>query len=131
MLAIVTAPFGGMGLLLTSTVFRGVAQGASLPMGTYFYTRFFGLRAFTTIYGLQMAIVDVALGLSTPAVGLVFDLTGSYGPVFVLMIIAPLISAAIYLVLGPYRYSVNPSAPATMEKEAEQAMLPPNAAAAG
>ncbi|MEI9964567.1 MAG: hypothetical protein WDM92_07575 [Caulobacteraceae bacterium] len=85
-------------------------------MATYFHTRFFGLRAFTTVYGVQQALTDVAFGLAPVAVGFVYDRTGSYNIPLFAIVGAALVSAIIYAMLGPYRYAANlGAAPAPAE----------------
>jgi MFS family permease len=107
LLYIVTASFGGMPMLIGSVCLSWFAMSAHRPMATYFHTRFFGLRAFTEVTGVQFTILGPITAASAPIVGLIFDRTHSYDPVFILMIIAPLLSGVVWLVLPRYRYAAN------------------------
>ncbi len=76
-------------------------------MTTYIQTRFFGLRAFTEVYATQHMIENIALGLSAPLLGAIYDNTGSYNLAFALIVVTSLISMVMYLALKPYRYAAN------------------------
>jgi MFS family permease len=102
---IVTPAFGGVSLLLLALAFNGTAFAASRPMATYFQTRFFGIRSFGEINGIQMATLAIAMGCSPPLIGLAYDRLHSYDLVYVVTIAGSLLAAFIYFILGPYRYS--------------------------
>ena len=106
-LAACTSVFGGIPLLVASGVLQGFAQGGARPMSTYFQTRFFGLRAFTSVYGVQLALMDFSLGLSPLFVGYMYDRTGSYNIPLYVIVAATALAAPIFYFLGRYRYSVD------------------------
>ena len=107
LLFIVTASVGGMPMLIASVCLSWFALSAHRPMATYFHTRFFGLRAFTEVTGVQFTIIGPITAASAPIVGLIYDRTHSYDPAFFLMIITPLVSGVVWLILPKYRYSAN------------------------
>lgn len=106
----VSASFGGVPLLIAAMALHWAAFSAALPMGSYFRTRYFGLRSFTEISGFQSAILAISMGFAPPLIGRIYDQTHSYDMAFALMIGGALCAAAVYLVLGPYRYAANAEA---------------------
>ena len=103
----VTSTFGGLPMLMIAVGLGGFSMAAARPMGTYFQTRFFGLRSFTEIVAVQFTFTNVITSFSPGLVGQIYDRTHSYQIAFYLMIIVPLISAVIWLILPRYRYSAN------------------------
>jgi len=103
----VTSTFGGLPMLMIAVGLGGFSMAAARPMGTYFQTRFFGLRSFTEIVAVQFTFTNVITSFSPGLVGQIYDRTHSYQIAFYLMIIVPLISAVIWLILPKYRYSAN------------------------
>jgi MFS family permease len=103
----VTSTFGGVPMLMIAVGLGGFSMAAARPMGTYFQTRFFGLRSFTEIVAVQFTFTNVITSFSPGLVGQIYDRTHSYQIAFYLMIIVPLISAVIWLILPRYRYSAN------------------------
>ena len=71
-------------------------------MIAYMVSRYFGLRAFSEIYGY--ALISFALGgiIGPPLMGLVFDHTGSYRLVLGAFLISLLVGVVLMKQLGPY-----------------------------
>jgi MFS family permease len=103
----VTSSSGGFPVLATAIALGGFAFAAARPMGTYFQTRFFGLRSFTTILSVQFFFTNVITAYSPRLMGQIYDQTHSYRISFIMMIAAPLFSTLIWLILPKYRYSAN------------------------
>lgn len=97
--------FGGPPLLMAAMAMLGFAGGAMRPMGTYFQIRFFGLKAFGAVVGLQSPFLALGMGLSPLAVGWCYDRLGTYQPAFLVMTAAMAVTVAIYLLMPPYRFS--------------------------
>ena len=106
LLGVVSMRFGGLGLLTLTALLWGFSDGAMRPMGTYFNTRLFGLKAFGGMMGLNSFFFAIFLGLIAPIGGLVQQATGSYGPAIWTLVGFLALGALIYLTLGPYRYGV-------------------------
>jgi hypothetical protein len=66
----------------------GVGAGGEADITPYLLTRYFGLRAFSTLYGLTWTFYAVAGAIGPVILGRAFDLTGSYGPVLVSLAVA-------------------------------------------
>ena len=111
--------FGGFPLLVLGVTLCAFALGSALPMQTYFFTRYFGMKAFAEIYGLCLAIYSLASGFGPPLVGMIFDRTGSYNAVVLMLAMAYVLSAVLALILGPYRYSLDVQEPATASNAGE------------
>ena len=97
----------GFAFLLAATTMIGLAGGAKRPMGTVFQLRFFGLKSFATLIGIQAPFQAFCMGVSPLLVGMYFDRYGRYEPVFVIMSILMAITFFLYWFLGRYRYDKN------------------------
>jgi predicted MFS family arabinose efflux permease len=97
---------GSQELAFAATFFIGLGLGAEVDIMAYLTSRYFGLRAFGTIYGVIFAGFGMAAGLGTYLMGSAFDATGSYTFTLVLFCVATLLGAALMLGLGPYRYQI-------------------------
>ena len=85
----------------------GFGAGGEADITPYLLTRYFGLRAFSTLYGLTWTFYAVAGAIGPIVLGRAFDLTGSYAPVL-LAFAGALTAAATLLILLP-RYANSPA----------------------
>ena len=69
-------------ILLFGTLLCGLGIGAEIGLMTFFASRYFGLRAYGTIFGLMFAIFQIGVGLGTYLSAVSFDLWHSYRPAF-------------------------------------------------
>ena len=69
----------GFGTLLIAGTLIGAGTTGEGSVVPYFLTRYFGLKAFASIYGLMWGIAAIANGIQPVILGYVFDSTGSYG----------------------------------------------------
>jgi len=83
----------------------GLGLGAELDIIAYLTSRYFGLRAFGTIYSLVVAAFAVAGALGPLVMGAGFDRTGSYRAPLFAFVFASLIAAVLVTRLGPYSFS--------------------------
>ena len=84
----------------------GIGAGGEAAITPYLLTRYFGLRAFSTLYGLTWTFYAAAAAIGTVILGRAFDSPGSYTSLLVGLAVALALAAAINLLLP--RYS-NPS----------------------
>jgi hypothetical protein len=63
----------------------GVGAGGEAAITPYLLTRYFGLRAFSTLYGLTWTFYAAAGAIGPVILGRAFDATGSYSPLLVLL----------------------------------------------
>ena len=94
----------GLAILAASTVLIGFAGGAKRPMGTFFQLRFFGLKDFGGILGVQSPFLAFGMGIAPPLVGYCYDRLGRYEPALLVMVGMMAVTIVLYLVLGPYSY---------------------------
>jgi MFS family permease len=116
--SIVWANYGGMPLLFVAVTLSTMAVNAQMPMLAYFYTRFFGMKAYGEIAGINMAVLYVVAGFSAPLIGILYDRKGSYDLALIGMIAGYVISALLYLAIGRYRYTTDFKVMAVPEKAA-------------
>jgi predicted MFS family arabinose efflux permease len=111
-ISLVTA--GGIFLLARATSFSaggvaavliGVGAGGEAAITPYLLTRYFGLRAFSTLYGLTWTFYAAAGAVGPVILGRAFDSTGSYETLLVLLAGALALAAAMNLLLPKYLYS--------------------------
>ena len=84
----------------------GVGAGGEAAITPYLLTRYFGLRAFSTLYGLTWTFYAAAGAIGPVILGRAFDSTGSYASLLVILALALSLAAAMNLLLPKY---ANPS----------------------
>jgi predicted MFS family arabinose efflux permease len=93
----------GVGLLAAALI--GLGLGGEADITPYLLTRYFGLRAFSTLYGLTWTAYAIA-GASGPVLmGKVFDATKSYGVLLAILSVVTLAAAGLMLLLPAYPVS--------------------------
>ena len=80
----------------------GVGAGGEAATTPYLLTRYFGLRAFSTLYGLTWTFYAAAGAVGPVILGRAFDATGSYDSLLVLLAAALAVAAATNLLLPRY-----------------------------
>ena len=88
----------------------GLGAGGEAAITPYLLTRYFGLRAFSTLYGLTWTFYAAAGAIGPVILGRAFDLTGSYTSLLVVLAVALALAAAMNLFLPKYSNASNPSA---------------------
>lgn len=89
----------------------GIGAGGEAAITPYLLTRYFGLRAFSTLYGLTWTFYAAAGAIGPVILGRAFDLTGSYTSLLVLLAGALTLAAALNLLLPHYSKSFQPNLP--------------------
>ena len=82
----------------------GLAIGAEVDMLGFFVSRYFGRRAFGTLYGLVFAAFTIGIGVGPVILGKGFDASHTYNHVLGGFFVALIVAAALFLTLGTYRY---------------------------
>jgi predicted MFS family arabinose efflux permease len=101
---VLSAATGGMILLFFIICTLGVSGGAKRPMATYFQLRFFGLRSFGAVMGIQVPFQAIGMGMAPVLVGLCYDKLGSYNLAFIVFAVLMALTIPLYLLLRPYRF---------------------------
>jgi MFS family permease len=80
----------------------GVGAGGEAAITPYLLTRYFGLRAFSTLYGLTWTFYAAAGAIGPVILGRAFDATGSYTSLLSLLAMALGLAAVTNLLLPRY-----------------------------
>ncbi len=80
----------------------GIGAGGEAAITPYLLTRYFGLRAFSTLYGLTWTFYAAAGAIGPVILGQAFDATGSYASLLILLAAALGLVAAMNLLLPKY-----------------------------
>ena len=80
----------------------GIGAGGEAAITPYLLTRYFGLRAFSTLYGLTWTFYAAAGAIGPVILGRAFDATGSYTSLLILLAAALGLAAAANLFLPHY-----------------------------
>jgi len=80
----------------------GIGAGGEAAITPYLLTRYFGLRAFSTLYGLTWTFYAAAGAIGPIILGRAFDSTGSYAALLTTLALALALAAAILLALPRY-----------------------------
>lgn len=87
----------------------GIGAGGEAAITPYLLTRYFGLRAFSTLYGLTWTFYAAAAAIGPVILGRTYDVTGSYASLLVLLAAALAVAAAMNLLLPRYSEVVESS----------------------
>jgi MFS family permease len=85
-----------------AAVFIGVGAGGEAAITPYLLTRYFGLRAFSTLYGLTWTFYAAAGAIGPVLLGRAFDASGSYASLLTVLAIGLGLAAATNLLLPHY-----------------------------
>jgi MFS family permease len=80
----------------------GIGAGGEAATTPYLLTRYFGLRAFSTLYGLTWTFYAAAGAIGPVLLGKAFDVTGSYAYLLGILAAALALAAAMNLLLPRY-----------------------------
>jgi len=94
------AATGAAGIAAAALI--GIGVGAEADFTPYVLTRYFGLRSFSTLYGLTWTAYAVAGGVGPVLMGRAFDATGSYASLLALLAAGMAMAALVLLLLPRY-----------------------------
>ena len=80
----------------------GIGLGGEADITPYLLTRYFGLRSFSSLYGLTWTVYAIAGALGPVILGRAFDLTGSYVTLLHFLCAATFVAAALMLWMPTY-----------------------------
>jgi MFS transporter, OFA family, oxalate/formate antiporter len=99
-------------LLCLGTFLGGVAMGAEGDLLPFMIRRYFGLRAFGSLFGIQYSAYALGGALGPIAYGYTFDHLNTYSPTMLACAAACGLCGLAILWMGPYRFGTE-AAPAT------------------
>ena len=73
----------------------GIGAGGEAAITPYLLTRYFGLRSFSTLYGLTWSFYAASAAVGPVILGRAFDSTGSYSSLLVALAAALAVAAAM------------------------------------
>ncbi len=88
-----------------ATALIGVGAGGEADITPYLLTRYFGMRAFSTLYGLTWTFYAIAGAIGPVILGRAFDSTGSYARLLAALALATTLAAVLLLLLPRYSNS--------------------------
>lgn len=83
-------------------VLIGLAQGAEIDVVAYLQARYFGVSAFSTVYGFTVLVMMLSTTVSSVFFGWVYDTFGNYDAAILASAVAFAVGALSYLALGRY-----------------------------
>jgi MFS family permease len=83
----------------------GFGMGGEGDVTPYLLSRYFGLRSFSTFYGLTWTAYAIAGAVGPVIMGRAFDATGSYRTLLI-QLVTTLAAASLMLLLPRYRASL-------------------------
>jgi predicted MFS family arabinose efflux permease len=89
--------------LVLAAFLIGVSQSADAQVPAYLIPKYFGYRSYGRIFGLAYGLLFVGMGFGPVLAGAIFDMTGSYRTVFILVIAALSVGALLIGTLGRYK----------------------------
>jgi MFS family permease len=96
------SPYGSAAV---SATVIGFVLGAELDVLGFLVRRYFGLRAFSMIYGVIFSGFQIGAAVSIAIVGLSRAMLGSYAIPLAVLAVAVFIAAVLFSRLKPYRFS--------------------------
>ena len=89
---------------IAAAMLIGLGVGAEANLTPYLLTRYFGLRAFSTLYGFTWTAYAMAGAIGPVLMGKAFDVTGSYASLLMILSVTTLAAAVLLLLLPAYRW---------------------------
>ena len=90
---------------MVSSALIGFGMGGEGDVTPYLLSRYFGLKSFSTLYGLTWTAYAIAGATGPIVMGRAFDLTGSYSALLLQLTVATLAAASLMLFLPRYKLS--------------------------
>lgn len=89
-------------LLILSISLIGIGAGAEFDLAAFLVARYFGMRDYSRLFGLQMGVISAGICLAPAAVAYLYHQTGSYNTVLIANVVLLATGASILLLLGRY-----------------------------
>lgn len=112
---------GGGVLPLIGALLIGFAMGGESDLIGYMTSRYLGMKAFGTIYGLFYGLLALGYAIGPAAYAAAYDLTGNYNAALLGFAVALVAMSALVLLLGKYRYAPSIAVPGAHEPDPEDA----------
>ena len=110
-IALLASGAGGM-VPLAGAILCGLGVGAEVDIMAFMVSRYFGLKAYGTIYAVMFAVFSFAQGFGASIAGWSYDHYHSYHPAFMIFEGFLVVTCILIAPLGPYPYPKRPAEPA-------------------
>ena len=100
---ITDARLGPTWVFLIAVITLGLSAAAEIDLVAFLVSRFFGLKAYGKIYGSQLSVFYLGAATGPLAVGMSFDISGSYTQVLYAAVVILLFGAIVIGGLGKPR----------------------------
>lgn len=90
---------------MISVFLIGFASGVEYDLIAFLIARYFGMKAYSTVYGFVYGAFAFGSGFGPTVFGKVFDKTQSYDSILMISLFVLLLGAALLLAMGKYRYA--------------------------
>lgn len=89
---------------IVPVVLFGIGMGAEFDVIPFLVSRYFGLRNFGTLYGIQISMFSIGSAIGPALFGFGYDRSGTYNEALIAAMVILLTGAALISRLGPYRF---------------------------
>lgn len=97
---------------IIAAMIAGLGMGCEFDLMPYMLKRYFGMRSFSTMYGLIYTVYAIAGAVAPLVLGRIYDITGSYTRILSLFAGFTATAGVCMLALPAYRYATHDAAPA-------------------
>jgi hypothetical protein len=80
----------------------GFGLGAEIDVVAYMVARYFGIRSFSTIYGMAVFFIAFSGALGASMLGTSFDRHGNYDAALLVIAASFMAAGCVYLMMGRY-----------------------------
>lgn len=94
-----------------AAMIAGLGMGCEFDLMPYMLKRYFGMRSFSTMYGLVYTVYATAGAVAPLILGRIYDITGSYTRILSLFARFTATAGVCMLALPAYRYATHDAAP--------------------
>lgn len=93
----IEGPTAGLAILLV-----GLGLGAEIDVVAYMVARYFGIRSFSTLYGMTVFCIALSGAVGASMLGVAFDRHGNYDSALLVIAASFMAAGCIYLLMGRY-----------------------------
>ena len=94
---VIEGPMAGLAILLI-----GFGLGAEIDVVAYMVARYFGIRSFSTIYGMTVFFIAFSGAVGASMLGVAFDRHGNYDAALLVIAASFMAAGCVYLMMGRY-----------------------------
>lgn len=89
-------------LFFGAVILIGLGQGAEIDIVAYMIARYFGLKNYSSIYGLSTMCIALGVAVGSSLIGQAYDIFGNYNIALICCSVSFALAAIFYLTMGRY-----------------------------